>query len=295
MDPLRFPTARQLRDAIWNELGTNSSQMLTSLRDCGFQDALLHDFRYHLGASQQSSVDAFLEYRREFIDVGKAAIAAALIRIESEARLVRPELEDTWYGYLFRELRATKDEFAANRLRIATFNYDRSLEHYLFLGLRSSFGLSEEAAADLVRQVPVFHAYGDLGALPYLAKDEVRPYDTTVNADAIRTAASRITIVSQKDWVVPLFNPEHPLLSEAEVLCFLGFGYHPDNLRRLGLDQLNRAAGVFGSALGLTAHERSRVKGLFRKLGLAPIADRIHFGETAADAYTCIRTFPVFV
>jgi hypothetical protein len=293
MKPLGFPTARELRSIIWKGLN-GSTQLRATLRDCGFDDQLLTDFQFHLGASQQTSVDAFLEYRKEFIEIGKAAMAATLIPLETESRLIRPELESTWYGYLFREVRAARGEFSANQLRIVTFNYDRSMEHYLFLGLRSSFGLKDEAAADLVKQIPVWHAYGNLGDLPYLGQTNVRPYSPTLEPDVIRKAAASIKIVSEEHSFRPIFNPQSDLLPEAKVLCFLGFSYQFENVRRLGLAPLNQAANVFGSAFGMTEHEKRRINTVFARADLRSIGDRIVLGCDAYDALDCLRNLAVF-
>jgi hypothetical protein len=46
----------------------------------------------------QMSVDTFLESREEFLDIGKAVIAAHLIPQEMHHKLIAPEL--TWYRYL---------------------------------------------------------------------------------------------------------------------------------------------------------------------------------------------------
>ena len=63
--------------------------------------------------------------------IGKAAIAAVLIRCEKLANLQRPvgDDPDDWISRVWSSLQKTgKDDFGENKLSIVSFNYDRSLE-----------------------------------------------------------------------------------------------------------------------------------------------------------------------
>ena len=51
-------------------------------------------------------------------------------------------MEAYWYVYLFNQLGARKDDFNKNRISIITYNYDRSLEYFLFVALKFSYGIS---------------------------------------------------------------------------------------------------------------------------------------------------------
>ena len=50
---------------------------------------------------------------------------------------------------------------------IIDFNYDRSLEHYLFTSLRSLHGRSVDECLEKLAKVPIIHVYGQLGTIPY--------------------------------------------------------------------------------------------------------------------------------
>ena len=67
------------------------------LKNNGFATALSIEFAAALRRARPYSIDAFLEMRREFREVGKAAIANALLRAElnSEIAKVKPAVD--WY------------------------------------------------------------------------------------------------------------------------------------------------------------------------------------------------------
>jgi len=64
-------------------------------------------------------------------------MAIALIHCEDEAGLF-VQATKSWYEYLFNQLTTRFDDFEKNKLSILTFNYDRSLEFYLFTCMRAT-------------------------------------------------------------------------------------------------------------------------------------------------------------
>jgi hypothetical protein len=66
-------------------------------RAFGIEEQQAAEFIQALRASEQPSVDAFLEHRPNFMHVGMVAIAATLVECEQEANLRKP---GEWYGYL---------------------------------------------------------------------------------------------------------------------------------------------------------------------------------------------------
>ena len=77
------------------------------------------------------SVDAFLEHRPEYLQIGKLSIALCIMAHEHEKKLFNAQRN--WYDYLRIKLNSSFDEFGDNKLSIITFNYDRSIEHYLLM------------------------------------------------------------------------------------------------------------------------------------------------------------------
>lgn len=282
---LGFPLGQQLLWQVVQELRDEPNRLFRLLLDCGFEAAPLKEFRRALELSGQPSVDLFLENRRTFLDIGKAAMAALLIRHESEASLRRPPEQPNWYADLFARIGSSLEEFASSQLAILTFNYDRSIDHYLFLSLQNSFDLTTEKCLEYWRQVRVIHLYGQLGALPY-ADPKGRPYTADVSTPVLQRYAGAIKIMHEDVGDDTEFPLARTLLSRAEVVCFLGFGYHPTNMRRLRLDQLDPKVQLWGSATGLSRAQQDEIRSRF--------ARSITVGNQTQDARDFLRNHRVF-
>jgi len=236
----------------------------------------------------QPSVDAFLENRPEFLEVGKAAMACALIPYEHEPRLYRISQEMRWYEYLFLKMSAKLEEFRENELSIITFNYDRSLEHFLYLALKNSYGVPDEVYTSHLQNIPIVHVYGKLGELPYI-HTRGRAYDPTVNTDIVNQCVAAIRIIQEGKEDInkePQFMKAHELMRDAEIICFLGFGYHKTNVGRLRFDRLPEKKQVLGSAYGIGEGERPPIQRLFLQ--------RIQLGFEHHDVLTFLRHNPIF-
>lgn len=283
---LGFPLGHQLLWEVVQELRDEVNRVFRLLRDCEFETPRIKEFRHALELSGQPSVDLFLENRREFLDIGKASMAALLIRHESEAAFRRPPEQPNWYADLFARIGSSLDIFASGQLAILTFNYDRSIDHYLFVSLQNSFNLSNERCVDHWRAIPIVHLYGQLGALPYV-EAEGRPYTAEVSAPILQRYAGAIKIMHENVGEDREFAQARTLLSRAEVVCFLGFGYHPTNMRRLRLDELAHGSSLWGSATGLSAAQQDEIRSRFGR----PIT----LGNHNQDARDFLRNYSVFI
>ena len=148
--PYGFPLGRDLKNDIVHELTNWSDNTLkdvhlvsriNKLTGYSFED--IRKFGVELRGSDQSSVDAFLFGRPNpvFIEIGKLAIAKYIIQSEHKDRLPTdpPQTEldkQKWYGYLLNNFIPTLDDIKLSKLSIITFNYDRSLEYYLYYTLQ---------------------------------------------------------------------------------------------------------------------------------------------------------------
>lgn len=264
--PFGFPSGYELKTQIIHELNpANDRIALSNLLSGGFDAREIEMFRTALHKSGKRSVDAFLEHRPDFIKVGKAATACLLMPCENEERLFA-EGQPSWYEYLFGKLIAPFEEFERNSVSVLTFNYDRSLEQYLFTALRNSYGQTESECAKKLRSLPIIHLYGQLGELPALRQEGIE-YGAPVNAENLRSAAGAIQIIHEDVKDKPQFQRAYKLLQDADRICFLGFGYDQTNLTRLSGYGPRRQQLVYGCAKGLTARECYFVQEQLKELG----------------------------
>lgn len=225
----------------------------------GADRSLLMDFADALRDADRFSVDAFLEHRPEFVLAGKAAIAAALMPYEDDRRNA---IRGDWYQYLFNKMAATPEDFAQNKLSIVTFNYDRSLEFYFERVLRNSFGLGDDEARELRKSVPIIHVHGQLGDLD-ANSDTHRPYGPDRDAASVVKASQSISIVHEEAPSERIVAATQAL-EQARIVCFLGFGFHATNIRRLGYT-IYREGGdqqIYATTYGLGNDERDTARRL---------------------------------
>src|SRR5206468_3427791 len=194
------------------------------------------EFREAFLKSGQPSVDAFLERRPEFLGVGKLAIAFCLMPFEREEKPYHPDPHrgGDWYEYLSVKLNSSFEEFGQNQLSIITFNYDRSLEHYLLNSLINLQGKTRDECARPLEQIPIVHVYGQLGEqrYPRRGSHQYRP-DQVEHFIYVKTAAAGIKLYHEE--VEAASGKARELLSRAKRICFLGFSYNPFNVARLNI------------------------------------------------------------
>ncbi|MGV8898077.1 MAG: hypothetical protein ACOH2B_02365 [Burkholderiaceae bacterium] len=277
--PYGFPSGVKLREWLCNPVALRDLQAKFYERDIAvFCETFLH--------SGMLSIDAFLARRgahslyqpyeevlmgqRTFSDIGKAAIALKLIECEKHDSLFKVE-EDHWYQYLWANLADSLNTFGENNLSIITFNYDRSLEYYLLNTLQHAFGINEKHAADQLKKIPIIHVYGKLAELPNMCGDGVdnrffKP-DTRDSA-FIDTAARGIKVIDEARNDDDVFGQARKYLSEAERICFLGFGFDDANVHRLGIkniltDRFKKSGfaspKIYATSIGQRDAERRRI------------------------------------
>ena len=189
-------------------------------------------FVTRLSRSAHYSIDAFLEMVPNETDLGKYLIAHCLKQLEDVDRLFPPH-NSGWYQYLFNSLLGSTDSpFADNALTIVTYNYDRSLEAYLYNALISRFDMSLQDAAAELQKIPVIHVHGILGAFPEI------PYQSTDDVNTIHSISTAINIIHEirdtdADFCSAEFEMANAAITMASKVIFLGFGFHRDNIRRL--------------------------------------------------------------
>ena len=288
--PYGYPSGAALRQQLINERLFRHivEKGVLSANDV---QAFCEVFRY----SGMASIDAFLSRRGSdttetngatFEAVGKVGIALALREYASfgglfhrwiDAAANRIDGDDNWYEYLWSRLTdgVAKNgiaQFGDNQLTIITFNYDTSLEQYLFTALKNSYGLSDKIALELLQKIPIIHMYGRL----MFDRSDATPSQTLygmggkelITLDAMRFRVIDEMRVDDGDLRKTCF--QHFLY--ARRIVFLGFSFDLVNVNRLQIanaiheryerqfkNNSDRAPILHCTTLGLEKHERERV------------------------------------
>jgi len=153
--PFGYPTGPELFNEVCKLLD-HEGNAFNSIWKTGFDKDLIKDFRSKLYASGRNSVDEFLEHRPEFLNVGKHAMAAVLLQLEKPDNLYKHDILNNWYKFLFTKMNTSLDDFENNNISFITFNYDRSLEYFLFNSIMNSYKIDEFNAALKIRKIKIF-------------------------------------------------------------------------------------------------------------------------------------------
>ncbi len=259
--PYGFPSGRELLYEIRGGLMGEAHAFFRGIKELGIETDHIKDFYRELTYADPPSVDSFLEHRTEFLEVGKLAITLRLIPRENEKRFFDRALsEPSWYQYLFEELKAPSfDEFARNNLSIVTFNYDRSIEYYLFTVLKHRYDKSDEECAKILSIIPIIHVHGSLGSLPWQDASG-RAYTPKHTTKEIKAASEQIKVIPEQEDTSAEFEVAFKKMDTASKIYFLGFGYNVDNLRRLKIRKFDGKHPT-GTALGLGESQRNKIFG----------------------------------
>lgn len=261
--PYGFPQGKELFwEVISNALRKEGAEFLSKI---GYSKEEIEQFRNALFGSGRESVDAFLEHRREFIDIGKAAMAYILVAKEKE-HILYEEGTGRWYKFLYDKLNTSFDKFGNNRVSFIIYNYDRSLEHFLYNSLKTSYNKPDEECAEELRKIRIIHLHGRLGRLPWqLVPGAERTYHPHTEPNIIKESAQEIKIIHERTNVDEdiEFRQASGLLGQAERVYFLGFGYNRINLKRLNVNSWVTANIVGGSTYGFVENEVAEISDAF--------------------------------
>lgn len=279
--PYGFPSGSDLIESI-HDLAVNNSSILEKF---GFIDKEIELFANELYNSQLPSIDLFLERRMEFIDIGKICIFICISKCENENNLLLPPKNRKGiYHYLFSKMIQNCSDITDNKISFITFNYDRSLEHFLQRALISSSNEQISEGGLELLGLPIIHVYGSLGELswqgPYAKKYEPLSIslleDEKVRQEIIQ-ASKNIKIISEQK-LTDGFNKAKNIISESENIIFIGFSFHIEALEKLGFANIknvdndssfimmpNMKHGLYrGSSLGMGNSERKIISNKYR-------------------------------
>jgi len=231
--PYGFPLGSELRDDVIRMHSRNIINF--QLRQIGINMQQYDSFIKELSRSGYSSVDAFLEDRKQWLRVGKSCIAQSLLEYEASTRdkLFPPDQpKDHWYEVLWSRLKADSWlSFRNNKLAVVTFNYDRSLEHYLSRVICNNYGVREELATSLL-SLFIIHVHGDLGT--YMGVDEKGlGYGERPTNEKVIIARRSVKIVHEGSSSTKEFRRANRLLANASRILVIGFAFHPQNMHKM--------------------------------------------------------------
>lgn len=287
--PYGFPTGSELIEDVIHINGGQGNESRF-----GYPEEKIQDFCDRLAGSFTDSIDVFLEKNSQYQTLGKRMIAHKIKECEKPEHIRmrnRGDNIELWYDKLLNVMDDSKhlEQFSDNAFSVITFNYDRSLEEFLYQSLCNRY--SSASGEDVARQlceIPFLHIHGSLGVLPWQSeflKWDVPenpvpvPYGEPIDVGIAFRSAENVRIISDEDVdsleVVHLAKQQ---LLAAKSIYFLGFGYHKTNIERL-LSRIEWPDGerpmISGSTHGLTETEKEVAERLIHGIKLCPFSFQI--------------------
>lgn len=260
-----YPTGDGLKKDIINFSISNMNPYL--LTDDNVDDEYDHNkirlFCNRFENSNDSMIDYFLNTleRKDLVKLGKALIAASIIKHEKISSGIRPiNIKDNWFEILFKKMtegfRNNLDYqlFNENKVSFITFNYDRSLEYYFALSLQNKFGIDNTTISNIMNKIKIRHVFGRLPELPSENElininygDNFTINDFTKTIDNIKTLTERANV--NKSYI-------DVLIKNAKRIFILGFAFAEENLNILNFHRnITESKKVYCTALGLSEHK----------------------------------------
>ncbi len=220
--------------------------------------------------SGTESIDLFLAINPEFMQDGKRAIIFRILIAEGRSRFreAMEEPNQDWYTYLLKKLTeglTKKDDykhFCENNVAFITFNYDRSLEHFMYDALINRFnGIDPGEIRKQIGELPVIHIFGQVAGLDWQDMPSKIEYRRDVGLIDVEKLIEGLHIVHEEGQEGPELLEARRLIADAEHIFFLGIGYAEENLKVLKVPEgISVNTKVYGTVRGLRDNEIERIR-----------------------------------
>ncbi len=284
-----LPTSAELREEAHRLIPEYGDyQLICEATFCTLKQLnnVLHDLRNQ----GTKSIDEFLFARQDdavAMKVGRALIA--LLLGHRFRKLRSPDSLDAgpidWLGYIINKMQSGApdvEEFKQGNteVRFVTFNFDSIVEDRFEKAIRNLYrGAPETQLQNAVNAMhsQIIHVHGRLPRPPgsRLQSGLRVPEGTNEWIDWLKSAPSEIRVLMDQIERDTL-DAAQVAVKRSEILCFLGFAYASDNLKKLGFPEalhvgandewVNRE--VYGTAFGMRPGEIAEVKDKFERAEL---------------------------
>ena len=263
--PYGYPTARGLRNDIINKF----RQVLTDCSNYLNKDQfILNDVIEILvpiikqfEESNTESIDLFLTRTEDQskITTGTQLIWLFIFWYEHNFVNNKTKIEPSndWYFDFYNRLtegitsKSKLGELENSQINFITFNYDRSLENYLFESFKNAFTLGYEQTTELIyKSFNFYHVYGKIINLSWEKTDPKTAYGSKSTPFYLDHCKNNIRMIYNERDKISLEMQE--LIKQAKRIFILGFGFADVNLQVLNLKEiLTQEHIIYASGIGL--------------------------------------------
>jgi hypothetical protein len=258
-----------------------------------------------MAAINFASIDEALHYfgdQTDVVDIGKLAIVTTILEAENNSVLAidrdtgRPVIEKmcgTWYESLFSTaisgLKKQEISQIFDNVCFVNFNYDRTLECYLYNALNETADVGHEVAAGIVAKLRVLTPYGSLGEIDWHVSGVHLggSLNSTQSLFAMEKGIQTFTEAKHESIQTQVCQA----LDQSELVIILGFGNHGQNMALLSMTNAQTRMGrdrfVFATAKEI---HKENMPSLMQRLSREFLTDRVKLLDmTASDLLRELR------
>lgn len=278
--PYGYPTGIELRSEIIRNLSSEIEGLLTKSSLMPRQKVSLQrqakEFLEHFSRSPVDSIDKYLALNPYFSYIGKIAITLCILKNEKTSKFLEdmdpPGSNEDWYRLIFNRMMTTLKlpedfkRFRENKIAFITYNYDRSLEYFLYDSFYHTFWQSRHDIEFGMKEYvpfPIIHVYGQVAELQLLEWPDCSNYrEDFYSLKEIERLSQGIRVIGERSGNME--DQVKELIADYKRIFFLGFGYANENLDALALPMaIDDDWDIYGTAKGMTEKEINNVKSLF--------------------------------
>jgi hypothetical protein len=201
------------------------------------------------------------------LEIGRKAIALIILNAEKDS-CFREDVDhkQDWYSYLYQRMTEKLTKYHdyrmidKNKISFITFNYDRSLEFFLYVSLSNSFSATLFSSHHNSHLIPFQfnHVHGKIANLPWEG-EKILDYALEPTTSILENIYKNIFVIFENK------NSKNEIIKEqiskAKRIFFLGFGFAEENLEVLSMPEiLINQQKIYGTALGKTKKEIEDLK-----------------------------------
>jgi hypothetical protein len=236
---------------------------------------------------QFKSIDEALHWfssRPEVVEIGKIAIVRQVLKAEKASSLYDLQKEtsnsdqlttNTWIPYFVTMAMSSvkRDEVNAafRNVTLINFNYDRTVEHFLYVWLQMKFALSEAEARVAVSGLKIIRPYGKVGPLDWQDEQGV-PFGFDIGQDLGRllTLSNSVLTYTEQNLTTEVRAEISSAINTARMIVFLGFGFHQQNMSLLQGRSAERWRRVFATILMIRDENIPIMQEFIARIGCTP-------------------------
>lgn len=210
---------------------------------------------------------------------GKLGIIRCILEAERASKLFCSEynqkidfsaVTNTWFSGFMKILTEgiAKSDIANifENVSFINFNYDRCVEHYLFDALQVYYGVDGNSIKSVMENLEIVHPYGSVGLLPWQVNNVNLAVPFGLENGNILKISEGIRTFNEQIEDTEELQKMRSLFQEAEIVVFLGFAFHRQNLELLKPGGACRSKRIYATAVNISSSDCEIIKMELRDL-----------------------------